>query len=68
VVTMTRTWKPVPPTPFYLSKRAEWFRREAEKALLRGEKTNAHHLTMRAQEYSALAGELELGDTHAQTS
>ena len=65
---MTRTWKPVPPTPFYLSKRAEWFRREAERALLRGEKTHTDHLNKRAQEYSALAGELELGDTHAQTS
>ena len=60
---MSKAWKPVPPTPYYLSKRAEWFRREADNARSRGEKTNADHLDKRAQEYSALAGELQLGDT-----
>lgn len=64
---MKKPWKPVPPTPYYLSKRAEMFRREAERALERGEKTHADHLNKRAQEYSALAGELPIGDTHAQT-
>ncbi len=64
---MKKPWKPVPPTPYYLSKRAEMFRREAERALERGEKTHAEHLTKRAREYSVLAGELSLGDTHAQT-
>ena len=63
---MKKPWKPVPPTPYYLSKRAEWFRREADRALQRGEIINAAHLTKRAQEYSALAGELSLGDTNAQ--
>ena len=63
---MKKQWKPVPPTPYYLSKRAEWFRREADRALQRGEIINAAHLTKRAQEYSALAGELSLGDTDAQ--
>lgn len=59
-----KQWKPVPPTPYYLSKRAEWFRREAERALERGEKANASHLAKRAQEYATLAGELPIGDTH----
>jgi hypothetical protein len=65
---MKKKWKPVPPTPYYLSKRAEWFRREADRALNRGDIISADHLTKRAQEYSALAGELSLGDTNAQTS
>lgn len=65
---MKREWKPVQPTPFYLSMRAEWFRREADKALHKGEIINSAYLLKRAQEYATLAGELPIGDTDAQAS
>ena len=59
------THKPVPPTPFYLSKRAEWFRREALRYRDMGDLTKTAELLKRASEYSKLAGELEF-DTEGQ--
>lgn len=54
------------PTQFYYSKRAEWYRQEAERSLQRGEAltTYKQHLK-RAEEYSVLAGELPTGDDNA---
>jgi len=57
---MTRKRKPVPPTPFYLSKRAELFRREAVKAEQAGEKSRRDELLKHARKYAILAGELDL--------
>ncbi len=62
---MKREWKPVPPTQYYYSMRAEWFRREAEKA---EDKRVASHMAKRAQEYADLANHLPIGDTDAQAS
>lgn len=52
--------KPVPPTPFYLSRRAELFRREAQRALESGERTKASELLNKAREYAILAGEFDM--------
>lgn len=54
-----KTHKPVPPTRLYLSKRAEMFRREAQRATDAGERTKASELLRRAREYAILAGELD---------
>lgn len=65
---MTLERKPVAPTPFYLSKRAELFRREAVKAEQAGEKSRRDELLERARKYAILAGELDLhteGSNHA---
>jgi hypothetical protein len=60
--------KPVPPTPFYLGKRADLFLSEALRALSEGNKEKHAELILRAQQYRDLAGQmpLELGDTHEQ--
>lgn len=60
-----KAWKPVPPTKFYLSKRAEWFRIEAKRAQNMGDLTRCQDMMKRAREYAILAGQLEL-DTEGQ--
>ena len=54
--------KVVPPTPFYLGKRAELFLHDAERALLQGDTTKHAQLMLRAAEYRGLAGQLPLGE------
>jgi hypothetical protein len=53
-------WKPVPPTPYYLSKRAEMFSASASKALAEGRVTDHSALVLKAIEYRNLAGQLPL--------
>ena len=65
---MKREWKPVPPTQFYYSMRAEWFRREADKAALAGDERMVRHFTKRAREYADLANQLPIGEVNAQAS
>ena len=48
--------KVVPPTPYYLGKRAELFLHDAEQALLQGDTTKHAQLMLRATEYEQLAG------------
>jgi hypothetical protein len=48
--------KVVPPTPFYLGKRAELFLHDAEIALAQGDTTKHAQLMLRATEYEKLAG------------
>jgi hypothetical protein len=48
--------KIVPPTPYYLGKRAELFLHDAEQALLQGDTTKHAQLMLRATEYEQLAG------------
>ena len=60
-----KAWKPVPPTRYYLSKRAEWFRIEAKRAQNMGDLTRCSDMTKKAHEYAMLAGQLEL-DTEVQ--
>jgi hypothetical protein len=50
--------KVVPPTPYYLGKRAELFLHDAEQALLQGDTTKHAQLMLRATEYEQLAGYL----------
>ena len=52
--------KVVPPTPFYLGKRAELFLHDAEIALAQGDTTTHAQLVLRATEYRELAGQLPL--------
>jgi hypothetical protein len=52
--------KVVPPTPYYLGKRAELFLHDAEIALAQGDTTKYTHLMLRATEYEQLAGQLPL--------
>jgi len=54
------TKKVVPPTPFYLGKRAELFLHDAEIALAQGDTTTHAQLVLRATEYRDLAGQLPL--------
>lgn len=55
-----KPWKPVPPTPYYLSKRAELFSANAHKALAEGDVSEYNALMLRASEYRTLAGQLPL--------
>ena len=55
-----KPWKPVPPTPFYLSKRAEMYSASADKALAEGRLTDYSALMLKAVEYRTLAGQLPL--------
>lgn len=55
-----KPWKPVPPTPYYLSKRAEMFSASAQKALAEGDVSKYNALILRAIEYRTLAGQLPL--------
>lgn len=48
--------KVVPPTPYYLGKRAELFLHDAEIALAQGDATKHASLMLRATEYEQLAG------------
>lgn len=50
----------MPPTPYYLSKRAEMFSASAEQALAEGRLTDYSALMLKAIEYRTLAGELPL--------
>ena len=52
--------KVVPPTPYYLGKRAELFLHDAEIALAQGDTTTHARLMLRATEYEELAGQLPL--------
>ena len=57
--------KVVPPTPYYLGKRAELFLHDAEIALAQGDTTKHARLMLRATEYEELAGQLPLREeTH----
>jgi hypothetical protein len=55
-----KPWKAVPPTPFYLSKRAEMYSASADKALAEGRLTDYSALMLKAVEYRTLAGQLPL--------
>lgn len=55
-----KPWKPVPPTPYYLSMRAELFSANAHKALAEGDVSKYNALMLRASEYRTLAGQLPL--------
>jgi len=55
---MSKKHKPVPPTPYYLGKRAELFLHDAEIALAQGDTTKHARLMLRATEYEQLAGQL----------
>ena len=57
---MAKNWKPVPPTPFYLSRRAELFSATAQIALADGRISDYRALMLKAIEYRNLAGELPL--------
>lgn len=57
---MSKKHKPVPPTPYYLGKRAELFLHDAEQALLQGDTTKHAQLVLRATHYQELAGQLPL--------
>ena len=65
-------WKAVPPTPYYLSKRAEMFSASASKALAEGRVTDHSALMLKAIEYRNLAGQLplekEIHDNDIQTA
>lgn len=60
-----KKWKAVPPTQYYLSMRAEWFRKEALRYRDMGDLLKTAELLQRASEYSKLAGELDY-DTEGQ--
>ena len=55
-----KPWKPVPPTPFYFSKRADMYSVNADKALAEGRLTDYSALMLKAVEYRTLAGQLPL--------
>jgi hypothetical protein len=55
-----KVWKAVPPTPFYLSRRAELFSATAQIALADGRISDYRALMLKAIEYRNLAGELPL--------
>jgi hypothetical protein len=55
-----KPWKAVPPTPFYLSKRADMYSNSAYTALLEGRLTDYSALMLKAVEYRTLAGQLPL--------
>jgi hypothetical protein len=55
-----KPWKPVPPTPFYLSKRADMYSASAHKALAEGRITDYSALMLKSIEYRTLAGQLPL--------
>lgn len=55
-----KPWKPVPPTPYYLSKRADMLSASAHTALAEGDVSKYNALMLRASEYRTLAGELPL--------
>ena len=55
-----KPWKPVPPTPFYFSKRAEMYSASASKALAEGRIIDSSALILKAIEYRTLAGQLPL--------
>ena len=57
---MAKPHKPVPPTPYYLSKRAEMFSASAQKALAEGDVSKYNALVLKAIEYRTLAGQLPL--------
>lgn len=56
------TRKVVPPTPYYYGARAEWFRREADKALSNNLLEKYYELFNRYLEYEQLAEQLPLYD------
>lgn len=57
---VAKKWKPVPPTPYYLSKRADMFSANADRALAEGKVSEYNALMLRAAEYRTLAGQLPL--------
>ena len=65
-------WKPVPPTPYYLSKRAEMYSASASKALAEGRVSEYNALMLKSIEYRTLAGQLplekEIHDNDIQTA
>jgi len=60
LIVAKKPWKPVPPTPYYLSKRAEMFSASAQIALAEGDISKYNALILRAIEYRTLAGQLPL--------
>lgn len=52
----------VPPTPYYYGARAEWYRREADKALADNQLAKYYELFNRYLEYEQLAGWLPLSE------
>lgn len=50
----------VPPTPYYYGARAEWFRREADKALSNNLLSKYYELFNRYLEYEQLAQQIPL--------
>ena len=59
-IIVAKAWKPVPPTPFYLSKRADMYSASAHKALAEGRITDYSALMLKSIEYRTLAGQLPL--------
>ena len=55
---VSKSHKPVPPTPYYYGKRAELFLHDAQMALLQGDTARYKQLLLRATEYEELAGQL----------
>jgi hypothetical protein len=60
IIVAKKPWRAVPPTPYYLSKRAELFSASAHKALAEGDVSKYNALMLRASEYRTLAGQLPL--------
>jgi hypothetical protein len=67
-----KPWKPVPPTPYYFSKRAEMYSASARKALAEGKVSEYNALMLKSIEYRTLAGQLplekEIHDDNIQTA
>jgi hypothetical protein len=67
-----KKWKAVPPTPYYLSKRADMFSVSADKALAEGKVSEYNALMLKSIEYRTLAGQLplekEIHDNDIQTA
>jgi len=50
----------VPPTPYYYGLRAEWFRKEADKALRNNSLERYYEFFNKYLEYEELAGQIQL--------
>jgi hypothetical protein len=51
----------VPPTPYYYGLRAEWFRKEMQRAFDRGEKGYAERMLQRYLHFEQLSNQIPLG-------
>ncbi len=56
----------VPPTPYYYGLRAEWFRKEADKALSNNQLERYYDFFNRYLEYEELAGQLPVGLSYSE--